>query len=82
VHDGAEHARQLPKSRLVGFVETAFGNEGIDDVGFPQRNDAVTLFGRGGIARGFGWRMHHETPAGIITTIAKRFPSDIDELRQ
>src|SRR4029450_13947645 len=69
MQDGAEHASQLPESRLVGFVETALRNQGVDDVRFAQRDDTVALRRRGDLARGFGWRMHHETLASIMTPI-------------
>jgi hypothetical protein len=75
VQDGAEHAGQLPEAGLVGFVETALCNEPVDDIGLAQRNDTVALFRRGDFAPAFGWHVHHEPPASIITTIENAFPA-------
>ncbi len=66
VQDGAEHAGELPESRLVGFVKTALCNEPVDDIRLPQRNDTVTRLPRGELAPGFGKRVHHELPASVM----------------
>jgi len=75
VQDGAEHAGQLPESGLVGFVKTALCDEPVDDIGLAQRYDPVTLFRRSDFAAGFGWHVHHEPPASIMTTIENAFPA-------